>query len=160
MALIQIHPEDKYWLYPCVPYNMAFAMAKGDIIIIQNPECMHFGDILTYTENNLKKYSYLAFSCLSWDQTPIDLDRAPSISHMAGGQGNLGWYNHSSICPRPYHFCSAIHKSNLDLLKGFDERLAKGLCYDDDDDYYDRGRSRDPRDSRRSNRNARYGRSM
>lgn len=36
--------------------------------------------------------------------------------------------------------------------------------YDDDDDYdddyRDRGRSRDPRDSRRSNRNARYGRSM
>jgi glycosyltransferase involved in cell wall biosynthesis len=133
IQLIRIEPEDKSWVNPSVPYNITFSKAKGDIVIIQNPECMHAGDILSYTVENLRKYNYLAFGCLSWDQTEIDLEKVPSITYPSPGQCMLGWYHHSKINCRPYHFCSAIMKSNLDKLRGFDERLAKGLCYDDDD---------------------------
>jgi len=133
IKLIRMEPEERNWVNPCIPFNRAINAAIGDIVIIQNPECMHIGDILNYTIDNLRKYQYMAFSCFSWDVSPIDLSKIKSVQSMAGGQGQLGWYNHSKICPRPYHFCTAVHKENLGKLRGFDERFKDGPCYDDDD---------------------------
>lgn len=131
--LIRVEKEDKTWVNPSIPYNMAFKQAQGDLVIIQNPECMHVGDVLSHAVENTKKYNYLAFACLSWDKSEFDPNLVPSIQYASPGQCALGWYHHSLYNSRPYHFCSAILKTNLDRLKGFDERLANGLCYDDDD---------------------------
>ena len=51
ITVIRIEPGQKTWINPCIPFNIGFARAKGDMIIIQNPECIHIGDILKYTEN-------------------------------------------------------------------------------------------------------------
>jgi len=42
-TLIEIRPEEKTWVNPCVPYNRGFAAATGDIIFIQNAESLHMG---------------------------------------------------------------------------------------------------------------------
>ena len=48
ITLIRIPKEDKKWTNTCIPYNMGLARAKGDVIIIQNAECMYAGDIFSY----------------------------------------------------------------------------------------------------------------
>ncbi len=123
--------EEKTWVNPCIAYNKAISLAQGDIVIIQNPECMHIGNVLKYVRENLKKYQYMAFSCLSWDQS--EFNPSESVTYPAGGQCQKGWYHHPVYNNRPYHFCCALYKENLDRLKGFDERFKDGPCYDDDD---------------------------
>ena len=48
---------------PGAIYNLGFRKAQGDIIIIQNPECIHEGDILGYTLKNLTKDNYISYAC-------------------------------------------------------------------------------------------------
>ena len=50
---------------PCIPYNIGFQKSRGDFIIIQNPECLHIGDILGYVKENLNNDNYITFSCFS-----------------------------------------------------------------------------------------------
>ena len=50
---------------PGYTFNKGFAAAKGEIIIIQNSECFHITDILSYTENHLTDKNYLVFSCFA-----------------------------------------------------------------------------------------------
>jgi hypothetical protein len=45
----------------------------------------------------------------------------------------LLWYTHPFYRNIGYHFCSAIYKSKLDLMGGFDERFAEGHSFDDDE---------------------------
>lgn len=123
----------KTWVNPCKAYNEAFTYATGDIVIIQNPECMHIGNVLKYVKDNLKQDQYMSFSCLSWDQTTFRLSEANTVKYPATGQCTKGWYHHPIYNNRPYHFCCALHKDNLDKLKGFDERFKDGPCYDDVD---------------------------
>ena len=48
-----------------------------------------------------------------------------------------GWYNHPSLSLPPearhLHFCSVIHRNNLDILMGFDENYKDGSWYDDNE---------------------------
>ena len=65
LKVIRIEPHQKWYTNPCVPFNIGFKEAKGDIIIIQNPECYHYDDILSYTLSNLTKNDYFSFGCYS-----------------------------------------------------------------------------------------------
>ena len=49
LKVIRIEEQDKWYSNPSIPFNIGIAKAKGDIIILQNPECFHTQDILTYT---------------------------------------------------------------------------------------------------------------
>jgi GT2 family glycosyltransferase len=120
VKLIRLEPEYKSWTNPCIAYNVGFKEVKGNKVIIQNPECVHVGNILEYVENNLTDENYLTFSCLAVNENGTW----------------KGWYNHPTIKPTNLHFCSAITKKNLDLLGGFDERFAHGLAYDDNEFLY------------------------
>ena len=55
IKLIRIDPKDKWWLNPSVPFNIGFKGASGEKIIIQNAECFHNGDVISYTANDLKE---------------------------------------------------------------------------------------------------------
>ena len=111
--VIRIEKEDKWWINPCIPFNIGFKEAKGDIVIIQNPECEHKGDILKYVTENISDGRYISFACYAEKK-------------------NI-WFNHSKYRPVGYHFCSAITIDELQLIGGFDERYALGVSYDDDD---------------------------
>ena len=131
LKVIRLEKKDKW-------YNIGFKEAKGDIIIIQNPECYHFNDIISYTIENLKKEEYFSFSCYSLDRISTEnihsiLNNNFVINKPITHDGDNGWYNHSIYRPVGYHFCSAIHKENLDDLGGFDERYADGIAFDDDE---------------------------
>jgi len=141
VKLVRIEEKDKWYKNPCIPFNIGFSQVIGDIVILQNPECFHTGDIISYVANNLKENDYFSFACHSLDEvtTKTLLDN-PSIfkewtynTNPAGFNGDNAWYNHSIYRPTGYHFTSAIYKSKLDELNGFDERYANGFEYDDNE---------------------------
>lgn len=133
LKVIRINKEDKWWNNPCVPFNIGFKEIKGDIVMIQNPECKHIGDVmkeaLKITDNE-----YFSFACYSLDEDTTYNKKPFEILNIAASRdGQLSWYNHSLYRPKGYHFCSVITKKNLEFLNGFDERYAYGLAYDDDE---------------------------
>ncbi len=150
IKVIRIEQENKWWVNPCIPFNIGFKNVNTDIVILQNPECMHFGDIIEYTINNIKDNLYLNYGCYSVDNliteriSKINFN-GNSINNSIGklifplnnkgvlSDGTTAWYNHSKYRPHKLHFCSAIMKKDLDDLGGFDERYAKGIAFDDND---------------------------
>ena len=135
--IIRLEKNKRWYCNPCIPYNIGFRQIKGEIVIIQNPECCHNGDILEHAVKNINNYNYVVYGAYSLDQLDskqlllghkIKLNNRP-----AEFEGDSAWYTHETINPRPYHFCSCITKDNLYDLGGFDERFANGIAYDDDE---------------------------
>lgn len=128
--------KEKDYCNPCIPFNVGFRHSVGDKIIIQNPECCHVGDVLTYTEQNLTDDIYLSYHCYASLPEDLLLLRTghPITMHdnVLSHHGGC-WYNHKDIRPCAYHFTSAITRKNLIELNGFDERFATGLNFDDDE---------------------------
>lgn len=144
LKVIRLEKKNKWYHNSCIPFNIGFNAAKGEKIIIQNPECFHYGNILNFTENNLLQNTYISFGCFSLDKTYTnninEIFAEKKIGEViqknndfARNDGDAGWYNHSIYRPRAYHFCTAITKKDLQSLGGFDELFALGNAYDDDE---------------------------
>ena len=131
---------------PGYVYNKGFSVAKGKIIIIQNPECYHVNNIIDYTIKNLQENQYFVYSCYAtMNQTSTDklLEQKDIIKTLESNNwstclatrpnkmSNGMWYNHPVIRPVGLHFCSAIFKSQLDMLGGFDKIFDDGFSYED-----------------------------
>lgn len=152
IKLIRI--EDKKHINPCVPYNMGLREAQGEIIILQNPEVCHIGDVIKYVVDNLKNNDYMCFTCYGLsdlhENSKVDsLLRSGSYTELKkhillksdkiGGNSLFrndvgGWLNSAQHCVG-YHYLSAIYKDDLvkKMNYGFDIDYADGLCHDDDD---------------------------
>lgn len=137
--LIRIEPLQKTCINPCVPYNIGFSKAKGDIIIIQNPECIHIGNILSYIKK-LKAGNLFSFAAYSLDYhleykkyNPVKLKKLIMGEPQQIQNDHHGWYNHSVYRPEALHFCNAICREDLEKIGGFDERFSGGICFDDND---------------------------
>jgi len=150
LKVINMDKDNRWYTNPCVPFNVAIKEAVGDIIMIQNPECLHVGDILSDVEQKLTDNNYLTYAVYSIDkETTKNLYDLPydhkHINHMITSQlqpfvdinyvseGQCCWYNHSKYRPKAYHFVSAMTKKNMDDLNGFDERYSNGVGFDDDE---------------------------
>lgn len=145
MKIIRIEKENKWYVNPCIPFNIGLREAKGDIIVLQNPECLHVHDVLVYLSENINDSNYISLSAyglspLLTNQLPqycendtlIDFFHTLPQQPYVGGM-SLGWYNHSKFRPVNFHFCSAMSRNSMSKLNGFDERYAKGIGYDDDE---------------------------
>ncbi|WP_343680205.1 glycosyltransferase family 2 protein [Chryseobacterium arthrosphaerae] len=145
LKVIRLEKADKWYFNSCIPFNIGFREAKGDIVILQNPECLHYGDVLKYTQKHINDSNYISFSCFSLGIESTDnlhtLLESPEKLQKLMADNNVGyigdgldcWYNHSVINPKGYHFCAAITKKNLYDLGGFDERFARGIAFDDNE---------------------------
>lgn len=148
---IYIPAEQRTWFNPCVPYNIGFSQAKGDIIIMQNPECLHYGDVIDNVSRFINDKNYIVYACYAINKENTDkLDNikewGPSYKNDIlktvtqflkrpndGAIDSNGWYNHSSLRNCALHFCSAITRKNLEKIKGFDERYSFGAEWDDNE---------------------------
>ena len=144
LKIVYLRPEGKWYSNPCIPFNRGFAEITGDIVVVQNAECLHRGNIVDHALAHVNATNYLSYSCYSINKERTDeLSRSSDLLSSVAGismvdvrpfdDGCDGWYNHSRINPVAYHFCSAISKKNLSRLGGFDERYAKGIAYDDNE---------------------------
>tara|TARA_Y100000034_G_scaffold130671_1_gene189653 strand:+ start:3883 stop:4695 length:813 start_codon:yes stop_codon:yes gene_type:complete len=152
IKLIRQETEDKWYINPCIPFNLGIKEATGDIIVIQNPECFHLGDVLKFATaiDDDTYYSYHAYS-LSKEKTEkmdcIDpkmineLGNKVTTSSLPFGlenktmnmEGGDGYYNHYQYRPTGYHFCAITKRRNMEDLGGFDERYATGSGFDDNE---------------------------
>jgi glycosyltransferase involved in cell wall biosynthesis len=140
----RIEPKEKWWKDSTIPFNRGIQKAlklNPQIIIVQNAECFHVGDVITYADLNSNENNYLAFSCFSLDQNNTFL---PNIDEKLNDivnvnnkgineNGTNAWYNHPQYRNCAYHFCSAITTQNLIRLNGFDERFSGGIAFEDND---------------------------
>jgi len=144
LKVIRVEKRDKWYYNPCIPFNLAFSKCSGDKIIIQNPECLHYSDILTKTQESLNDENYLSFATYSLNRTESEnlnkfhkaqdfFNNFEFINKSIETNGDNGWYNHGIYRPCALHFCSAITRKNLKDLNGFDESYALGICYDDNE---------------------------
>jgi hypothetical protein len=144
---------NKTHVNPCIPFNMGFSACRGEIIIIQNPECAHIGDIISYASECSNDTNYLVLPCF----TTINVEQNSQLKEYLNDEDNYiknvrsmitrlqgtylqewnGWYVHEKYNKRYLHFTSIISKKSLDKLNGFDERYGAGL-WADDDEFYER----------------------
>jgi GT2 family glycosyltransferase len=133
--------ENKTWLNTCMAFNYGFKEMDTDVIILQNAECLHVGNVVGYTRENARNNLYLNFSAYSINEALTNRiiagddvnDVIYPLQQQEAKWGENGWYNHIKYRPKMFHFCSAITKNDLYSLGGFDERFADGLGFDDDD---------------------------
>lgn len=136
-ATITITKEEKYWLSDAsIPFNRGIekALAMGaDIIILQNAECYHVGDIIGHAEANLTDKNYISYPCFSLSKDSNLIKEMTENERAVQFNGDSGWYNHIKYRPTYYHFCAAITANNIRKLNGFDERFSHGVAMADED---------------------------
>jgi hypothetical protein len=129
-------------------YNIAFNESIGDIIVIQNPECLHFGDIPNYVIQNFKYDDYLSFPCYSSNNIHLndyivkhyDEINICNIEHVCNDKNKdavygefIKWYQHPTLNNRNLHFCTVISREYLEILGCFSSDYNDGFCFEDDD---------------------------
>lgn len=122
-----------------VPFSIGFSQAKGDVIIIQNPESYHNGDILNYVYENLTNDSCMVFS--SYNLTSCKENEAfinlknkdiAEIDKIATEPRAIKLYQHPIHRNNKYNFCSAVYKENLTMIGGYDAEYTQGHYHDND----------------------------
>ena len=144
IKVIRIEPKDKWYFNPCIPYNLAMKEATGEIVVIQNPECLHTCDILSDIQERMTDEVYLVYGVYSLNKETTD--KLSLLSYDKGVYTSLlnsvtlkdrgdvrvdGWFNHSHWRPAGFHFLTALTNENLKRIGYFDERFANGVDYDD-----------------------------
>jgi hypothetical protein len=112
---------------PSILYNLGAARAKGEFLIITNPECMHEVNILNGLDEEFKKDFdvYVMCSCKSVKVPATSISKVNDLSYT--------WFQHLHYRNVELHFCSAISKENYIDIAGFDYKYADGYCFEDDD---------------------------
>jgi glycosyltransferase involved in cell wall biosynthesis len=135
LSIWYLRLKNKFWINPCVNYNIGFKYVKGEKIIIQNAEVAHIGDLINLVQNTSLNNKYLVFDVcdLSSPQSDLRLRRLPLNYDTIYNNFNneWTWYQHSTICNTNFHFLTALTRSTLDLLQGMDYDFSMGLWYDD-----------------------------
>jgi hypothetical protein len=130
---IKIDNSKKTWINPCVNYNIGFQEVTSHIVIIQNAEVCHCGDVIKYAIENVSNQSYLVYDVCaipSLEENHIFYKTNLEYNKISRG---YQWYQHIHARNANYHFLTAITSENLGKLNGFDIEFAAGTCYDDDE---------------------------
>lgn len=114
------HPGT-FYSNPAVPNNIGLKRALGELVILQNAECMHVSPEVIA--------SMVA-------ATPKGTSTFAQVAALKPDDSFEQWYIHSTYNPRPFFFCQALHRDVINQLRGFDEDY---LYYGyDDNDFADR----------------------
>lgn len=142
---VKIKTDKRNWSNPCINYNIGFKFIKGTMLIIQNAEVCHVGDVVSYVKNRCVENSYLVFDVINSKSFQIN---NKLYKQMAGNDPvnvaknlryskDYGWYQHPVHRNGNFHFLTAIHMNDFTKLNfGFDIDFALGRWYDDDELVY------------------------
>lgn len=124
-----INIKNKFWVNPCVNYNIGFKHIKGGRVIIQNAEvCYIKGDILSYTINIIKNDEYHSFDVFALND--IEQNKLLYKNNNINGLKGI-WYQHHIHNNRFYHFLVAMTIDTFNKIGGFDIDYSIGVDYDD-----------------------------
>ncbi len=133
--IIRINRKNKNWHNPLVNYNIGFRYIKGNIIVIQNAEVCHIGDILSFINNNVINDNYYVFD------VKASLNFTTNETIYNSNISNTDIYNkhlfedfyQSQQNNKCYHFLTALSKYTFDKIQHFSYDCTMGSAYDDDD---------------------------
>jgi len=139
LKILRVNKMDKWYTSPAMALNRGIANAHGDIIVLQNPECLHVHDVLSEIVKNVNETNYVSISTYSINQEQTEKLDSVNIHEFFKLMSQqivvdfVGWYNHSVYRPVHYNFCAALTMGNMEKLGGFDERYAMGIAYEDNE---------------------------
>jgi glycosyltransferase involved in cell wall biosynthesis len=126
------------------PQNIGFNAVKGDIILINNAECLHVGNIIKDIYCNFKDGMYMAYSTYSINRklyrqirigvhkSNVELVIKPKHVLRDGWKDcDTGWYSHPVHRMTLIPFCAAISRRSMEQLGGYDERFSDAIGWDD-----------------------------
>jgi len=147
LKVIRIEKVNKRHYNSCVPFNIGIKAVSGNIVMLQNPECLHVHDILSYVVKKVNDFNYVTISAYQTGKelTPrivklienrlvsskYFLDFFAALPQQRCGINAIGWYNHSIYQPTAYHFCSAMTRKNMNRFRGFAQKFALGIGFED-----------------------------
>lgn len=105
------HGPDEF-INPAPLWNHALDMATGDVLVLQNPECLHVNHVVSALAKVPSGQAWFA-SCEALTRT---------------GEFSM-WYTHPVHRQKPYFFCGAIHRA--DMVRWDEDFTGEG--YEDDD---------------------------
>lgn len=126
--------RNKFWVNPCVNYNIGFRFIKGTKVIIQNAEVCHINDCINYVSTKLQPNQYMVFDVLALSAEQSETMRKSLVpNYYIVANYSASWYQHHTIRNKNYHFLAAMNIDSLKKIGGFDPDYCCGTCYDDDD---------------------------
>jgi hypothetical protein len=141
IELIKINRIKKFWVNPCINYNIGFEFVKGGKVIIQNSEVCHVGDVLAYIERTCHDNTYYSFdvkASRNFETNEIIYANSLLTTHIYEKDiwernSEITWYQHSIYRNLNYHFLCAMTRSTFNQINGFSYDYAFGSWYDDND---------------------------
>ena len=148
LNIVYIYIKNKFWINPCLNYNIGFEYIKSDNVVLTNAETCIFGNIYTEIKNNLNKDNYLVFDVFEmgkehrsncnlnkkiWDECS-DFNYNNILNFII--DKDVYWIQ-SKNRVKNFHFLTSIHKETLQKIKGFDLDFMFGIAYDDGIFIYD-----------------------
>jgi UDP-N-acetylglucosamine 2-epimerase (non-hydrolysing) len=140
---IEIDRNKKFWLNPCINYNIGFKHIKGVKIIIQNSEVCHIGDVLSYVNLNITDENYYVFDVKNSPSFEYNehIYNLPILDHNIFYDNNplletsnyLKWYQHSTTRNHMLHFLTSMTYKTFELINEFSYDYSFGNDYDDND---------------------------
>ena len=142
------YEHDNKIINPTHAFNNAFKYITGEYVIIQNSECMHIGDLISYVAENLKENNLFSFPCWATgneditdnifknrhDKNILNLIIENDYIKLKDYPNDLkGWYNHKLIRPECLHFCNALHINTFKKIGLFNTKINEILGFDDND---------------------------
>jgi glycosyltransferase involved in cell wall biosynthesis len=145
IKLIVIRRNDGVHRGPTIACNTGFNYVKGDVILLNNADCLHLGDIIGYVFENFEPDMYMTFAAykgwslpdgvfdkLDWDDKE-DVDTVLSLIRP----DMADWHFHTPTKDKYAYipYSSAINTKSIEAISGYDERFAYigGLGYEDAD---------------------------
>ena len=142
-------------LNSCSVFNKGFLKVRGIKVMIQNPECIHLGDLLEYVERTFEYDKYISFPCYNSNNNRVnaflferigDNDNSITINNVEEKTKSFNqddtipgfpiWYQHPTISDKNLHFCCVVDAEYLKILGGFNEEYRDGICFEDDEFIY------------------------
>lgn len=126
--------RNKFWVNPCVNYNIGFKYIKAKKTIIQNSEVCHIGKVLDYAIQKLQPKTYLAFDVLALPKQQENTQFHANMNAFmkkVKKANNYPWYQHTEKRNAYLHFLSAIMTEDLKDVGGFDLDFSMATCFDD-----------------------------
>lgn len=120
----------------CHLYNLAALKARGEYLVITNPECFHNADVLAGldTEFSNNDDAYVVCSCQAVDAlTFTDPGDFSSVQYEPIKVDTSMWLQHSRFHDRMLNYCTAMSARTYDLMNGFDLRFCAGFAFGDND---------------------------
>ncbi len=127
LTIVRLPKKDKA-LNPCVPINVGVKYAKGEVIILTNPEILHRNPILAPMLEELQTLGdtgYVLAAC--WCEEEGQWHCHPKLTEN-------GYHDQiKQPIGSGFHFMAMLYRSLWDKAGGFDESYRNGWCYDDPD---------------------------